>query len=183
MIVMGENPSVTGMSSKVLNVDGRQVSLDPNHPVLRVSWFDAMEFVSRLNSAQDEYLYRLPASAEWEFGARAGSRTRFFFGDDPKEMDLYGWTSPNSDFMVHPVARLRPNGFGLYDVHGNIREWTSDLFPRAGSSSEFRVVRGGSIHLSAEHSRCSHVSGFDPEIRTSDLGFRLVRVPRKPNSH
>ncbi len=183
MIVMGRNPSITGVNAKSVNIDGRQVSLDPDHPVLRVSWFDAMEFVSRLNSAQEQYVYRLPTSAEWEFGARAGSRSRFFFGDNPKEMDQYGWTASNSEFMVHPVARLRPNRFGLYDVHGNIQEWTADLVRSTGKSSEFRVVRGGSNHLTVEYARCAYVSGFDPKTINSDLGFRLVREPRKPNPH
>ena len=89
-------------------------------PVTQVSWNDAVEFCNWL-SRKGGPGYRLPTEAEWEFACRAGSRTSYFFGDDPKQVGDYAWHKGNADGHPHSVGEKRPNPFGLFDVLGNVR--------------------------------------------------------------
>ena len=137
------------------------MGVNPSHfkgrtlPVEQVSWNDAQEFVKKL-SAKTGRNYRLPSDAEWEYVARAGSTTDFSFGDDENLLGSYAWFLKNSDYKSHPVGLKKPNAFGLYDMHGNVLEWTQDCWnasyvgaPTDGSAwakgdCSLRVVRGGS---------------------------------------
>ena len=110
--VMGNLPS---------NFKGRSL------PVEQVSWSDAQEFVRRL-SAKTGKTYRLPSEAEWEYAARAGSRTEWSFGDSQNELGRYAWFNANSGNTTHPVGEKLPNAFGLHDMHGNVWEWTEDCW-------------------------------------------------------
>jgi formylglycine-generating enzyme required for sulfatase activity len=104
------------------------------NPVERVSWEDAVEFCRRLSELPAEkeagHVYRLPTEAEWEYACRAGTTTNFGFGDDDSEAGYYAWVFGNSDRKTHPVGNKLPNAWGLYDMHGNVREWCKD---RAGN--------------------------------------------------
>jgi len=97
----------------------------PEHPMYYVTWEDATEFCKRLGRE-----FRLPTEAEWEYACRAGSRTRFHYGDDPNnsELDRYAWYYSKSDNQTHPVGRKKPNPWDLYDMHGNVNEWCSDRY-------------------------------------------------------
>jgi len=138
--VMGTNPS---------NVT------DKTHPVDRVSWNDAVEFCGKLSRKTGKTV-RLPTEAEWEYACRAGSTTRFYYGDDPDYSQLadYAWYSTDNDSRTHPVGLKKPNAWGLYDMHGNVWEWCSDrhassyaragtLDPQGPDSGQYRVLRGG----------------------------------------
>ncbi|MCP5197236.1 MAG: formylglycine-generating enzyme family protein [Gammaproteobacteria bacterium] len=170
-------------------------------PVTGVAWFDAVEFCNRL-SKQAGYRpcysrrfgrwycdwradgYRLPTEAEWEYACRAGTTTRYSFGDDPAGLDAYGWYDGNSN-TVQPVATKRANPWGLYDMHGNVWEWCWDKYeaysPSARSSQQstsgWRVVRGGSFFNPPEFLRSASRVDFDPELWFWNVGFRCVRVP------
>jgi len=172
--VMGTNPSMfTG----------------DNLPVERVSWYNAQEFIKKLNEKEGTNKYRLPSEAEWEYAARAGTTTRYSFGDDESDLCDYAWYRDNSGSETHTVGQKLPNNWGLYDMHGNVYEWVQDWYhsgydgaPTDGSAWEigggsYRVIRGGSWYYgSADYSRSAKRRGdVAPGFRGGDVGFRLVR--------
>jgi len=107
---------------------------DENNPVQCVSWEDAQEFCRRLSSRRTEKvagcIYRLPTEAEWEYACRAGSTTKWCFGDSEDLLKEYAWHKKNSDFEIHPVGEMEPNAWGLHDMHGNVCEWCSDWYDK-----------------------------------------------------
>lgn len=153
-------------------------------PVEQVSWEDAVEFCARLSKATGK-TYRLPTEAEWEYAARAMT-TGPYAGDEVDEM---GWYDSNSANTTHPVGRKKANGFGLYDMHGNVWEmcmdWYSENYytqspgtdPAGPSSGSDRVGRGGGWGNDARGLRVANRSRSAPGSRSNrDLGFRLVRT-------
>ena len=161
-----------------------------DNPVEMVSWEDAVEFCRRLSELPAEKaagnVYRLPTEAEWEYACRAGTTTKYSFGDDESELGEYAWYGVNSD-NTHPVGRKQPNAWGLYDMHGNVLEWCQDWYGdyRSGSvtnpvgfkSGSYRVGRGGSWCDSAEFCRSANRFGYEPSIRYNDGGFRVCLSP------
>jgi formylglycine-generating enzyme required for sulfatase activity len=140
-----------------------------------------------LNEMESAGKYRLPSESEWEYACRAGTTTRYSFGDDESELGEYAWYYENSGSETHPVGQKNPNPWGLYDMHGNVWEWCSDWYndsyyatspdtDPAGPSSEekFRVLRGGSWLSDADFSRSSTRGNNLPSISTADIGFRVV---------
>jgi formylglycine-generating enzyme required for sulfatase activity len=143
------------------------------------------------------YQFRLPTEAEWEYAARAGTRTAWFFGEHKDELEVYAWFDENSEGKTHPVGLKLPNPWGLHDVYGNVWEWCGDwkeaypggrvrdpvVGPEGRSWFQrwlsFRVFRGGSWSVSAGDCRSAYRFGIDfPGYRWSNLGFRLVLAPR-----
>jgi formylglycine-generating enzyme required for sulfatase activity len=132
-------------------------SAEDNEPVVQVSWNDAVAFCRWL-SKREGRVYRLPTEAEWEYACRARSRGRWCMGDDVKDLGAFAWTETNSGLLAlphpHPVGRKAPNAFGLFDMHGNVWEWTQDRFAPYPDGPEVdpvgptipieRVLRGGS---------------------------------------
>ncbi len=153
-------------------------------PAANVSWHDARAFC-------EHYGDRLPSEAEWEYAARAGTQTRYAFGDDEKELARYAWFSANARGQAQPVGTRQPNRWGLYDMHGNVLEWVEDCWhdsydgaPVDGSAWEGgecrnRVLRGGSFYVRAGGLRSAGRGGDGPEVRSEDVGFRCVRGPRR----
>jgi formylglycine-generating enzyme required for sulfatase activity len=111
--VMGSNPSVFK---------------NPGNPVENVTFEDVQSFIQRLNEMENTNKYRLPTEAEWEYAARAGSNTTYFFGNNEEELEHYAWYKKNSGGVPHPVGQKKPNEWGLYDVLGNINEYVQDWF-------------------------------------------------------
>ncbi len=154
------------------------------NPVEQVSWNDAVEFCRKL-SQQTGKSVRLPTEAQWEYACRAGTLTRFSFGDSDGSMDSYAWYSKNSGGQTNPVGQKQPNAWGLYDMHGNVWEWCSDWYadsyvnannvdPQGPGSGTYRVLRGGSWGGNPRGCRSAARDGIVPVLRDRHrLGFRV----------
>lgn len=160
--------------------------LPDDHPVVNVAWSDATAFCRWLTGATGR-VCRLPTEQEWEFACRAGDPGLWCFGDNEAELPLYGWTKDISGGVPHPVARKRPNGFGLFDMHGNLAEWCSAAEDAAADrallaefdplAADYQPARGGHFLSPADRTRSGarrweHPSTFGP-------GFRVVQVIRE----
>jgi len=161
-------------------------------PVENVSWNDVQEFIQKLN-ARGQGTYRLPTEAQWEYAARAGTETAFYFGEnlDCSQANFgNGWSSECEDENpgeTMKVGSFPANRWGLRDMHGNVWEWTADwrgdypagsvTNPTGSSSGSSRVVRGGSWFILAAYCRSADRHGFSPGYRDGYLGFRLSRQP------
>jgi formylglycine-generating enzyme required for sulfatase activity len=159
-----------------------------DHPVVCVSWNDARAFCDWL-SAKEGKQFVLPTEAQWEYACRAGSRKKFFFGDDEQALTQHAWYGANSERKTHPVGQKKPNAWGLYDIHGNASNWTADWYaadyyqkspkedPAGPGAGTWRVVRGGNWSDEARSLRAARRSGiFPPSYRGTFGGFRVVQV-------
>ncbi len=156
-------------------------------PVENVSWEDAQAFIEELNLREGIPVYRLPTEAEWEYATRAGTRTVYSFGNTKSQLRAYGWYRDNSDNTTHPVGGKRPNGWGLYDLHGNVWELVADWYddypsgrvtdPQGPSSGTHRIIRGGGWSYNARDCRTASRGIGRPSVRSSHVGFRLARTP------
>jgi len=172
--VMGFNPSVF------------QQGGDPgNRPVESVSWNDCIRFIEKLDSMELGH-FRLPTEVEWEYACRAGSQSRFYWGDDLKQelVFSYAWCNSRSFATTHPVGRKLPNDWGLYDMSGNVWEWCSDWYdacqgysvtdpPRPQSGTE-KVFRGGSWYDFPVSLRSANRHRHGTDGRYTSIGLRLV---------
>ncbi len=164
---------------------------DPNRPVEKLSWFDAVAYCAELTKREQQaghmppgYAYRLPTEAEWEYACRAGRTNLFSFGDSDADAGSYAWTLENSGSTTHPVGQKRPNPCGLYDIHGNVWEWCSDWFapypamaltnPTGANTSKFKVFRGGGWNQAIEFARCSNRFMMAPSNGIHFVGFRVA---------
>jgi formylglycine-generating enzyme required for sulfatase activity len=163
--------------------------LTENHPIVCVDYNDAKVFCKWL-SEQTGQFFRLPTEAEWEYACRAG--TTGDYADDIEEM---AWFNATSEGLPHPVARKKPNAWGLYDMHGNVREWCEDTYywnyknaPVDGSADMIpdvpadvasrRALRGGSCCSPKESCRSSSRYGVYRFFRQCNTGFRIVRCSK-----
>lgn len=173
--VMGSNPS-------------RFSACGPNCPVENVSWDDVQQFITKLNQRTGQS-YRLPSEAEWEYAARAGTTTEWSFGNDESRLENYAWYRQNSGDKTQAVGQKLPNAFGLFDMHGNVWEWTQDCWHdgyvgaptdgtawETGCSGNYRARRGGSwgnFHQPVLRSTKRYWGS--PDYQNIDIGFRLAR--------
>jgi sulfatase modifying factor 1 len=165
-----------------------------DYPATLINWNEAREFCRRLGEREGR-TYRLPTEAEWEFACRAGTEGLFSFGNDLRELEQHAWYgglfsavgSAVEEPWPHPVALLRPNRFGLHDMHGNVGEWCEDVFrdqlpggrdplvvtPKDDNPQE-RVVRGGAWFTPLEFCRSAFRYKFLPDERFDGIGFRVA---------
>ena len=160
-------------------------------PATSISWTDAVNFCRKLTE-REGVEYRLPTEAEWEYACRAGTNTRYSFGDDVSRLSEYAWfkkdrTVPVGQLSIHAVAGKKANAWNLYDMHGNVYEWcqdwhgdytVDDLIDPLGPPSQGngRVLRGGSFLAEAHFLTSAHRNNRLPANRDEDLGFRVVRT-------
>jgi formylglycine-generating enzyme required for sulfatase activity len=177
-VVMGNNPSYFQ---------------GPRNPVENINWEESQLFLHKLNQrlAHTGLKFRLPTSAQREYACRAGSTTRYSFGDNAEELDQYAWYRRNSDGRTHPVGEKKPNAWGLYDMHGNTWEMCVDWFddqsdyygqsptddPQGPAFGSFRVIRGGS--WSASPARCGSGRRYpcNMQVRINNCGLRVACEP------
>lgn len=178
-------------------------------PVGNITPLAASKFCKWL-SAKTGHFYRLPTEAEWEYAARAGTQTAYHFGNDPSKLGEYAWYYENSEKHYHKVGLKKPNPWGLYDMYGNVAEWTLDQYlpdaykdregtttnPYEIATEEYpRSVRGGSYYDDAQYLRSASRFGSKERWRMRDpqfpksiwwntdapfVGFRIVRDPTPP---
>ncbi len=192
-------------------------------PVNDISWYKAAEYCNWLSAQENiprqewcylpnekgvfaagmrlanDFLnrkgYRLPTEAEWEYCARAGTKTAWYFGSDVTQLEFFAHYQKNSNNQISPVAQLLPNNFGLFDMAGNLYQWTQDIlhpYPDSLSSADakadakadlrplddmtFRVLRGGAFYYPGEVLRSAHRGGLKPDHCSDGSGFRPVRT-------
>lgn len=156
------------------------------HPVVNVTWNDADAFCKWLSKKESKQ-YALPTEAQWECSCRAGSRTKFCFGDDDKLLVDYGWYNANTGGKTHAVGEKKANAWGLHDMHGNVWEWVADWHkadyymespkkdPPGPSAGTTRVLRGGSWNNDLPALRSAYRNGYSaPTHRDINVGFRVV---------
>lgn len=176
--VMGDRPSY--------------FSGQPDNPVEQVSWYDCQNFLDLLNLL-DLGTFRLPTEAEWEYAGRAGTATRFYWGDDPdySQINDYAWYWGNSKRQTHNVGSKLPNAWGLFDMGGNVWEWRQDWYedytadaqidPQGPDYGIYKVLRSGSWDRESPNIRSARRSDWcpenwsDPSFKGYFNGFRLVR--------
>ena len=157
-----------------------------DHPVVIVTSNDASAFCDWL-SRREGRTYRLLTEAEWEYACRAGTTTRFSFGDDESALEQYAWCAANSGNHTHPVAQKKPNAFGLYDMHGNVWERCSDGYdaayyrrspevdPPGSPQAAQRVTRGGGWFDHPRYRRSACRGSNPPGSQNFNMGFRVAR--------
>jgi formylglycine-generating enzyme required for sulfatase activity len=162
-----------------------QALIAENSPVVGVSWHDAVAFAEWL-SDKSFFEFGLPSEAQWEYAARSGGKPEKYAGGD--RVDLLAWYFKNSAQTLHPVGSKAPNGLDLYDMSGNVCEWCQDIYsktayarhsrknPVFSGEGTCRVVRGGCWNYGQRDVRCTDRGIYLPEVRSNDLGFRLVRL-------
>jgi formylglycine-generating enzyme required for sulfatase activity len=159
----------------------------PNYAATYVSWDDTVAYCKKLSEKEGK-AYRLPTEAEWEYACRAGTETRWSFGNDEKVLGDYAWYHKNADDIgekyAHQVGLKKTNPYGLYDMHGNVWEWCHDYFgedyykqspeqdPTGPARGSFRVLRGGSWASVTRGTRSARRSRRNFSVF---IGFRLVR--------
>ncbi len=158
-----------------------------DHPVVNVNWYGAVAYAKWKN-------LRLPTEAEWEYAARGGlEQKRYPFGDEISHDLANYWGKEGRDIwdMTSPVGYFPPNGYGLYDMAGNVWEWCLDWYdenyykispyenPKGPEKGKFKVLRGGSWHYLPFYLRCAYRDCADPKIHVNDVGFRCVKDVKK----
>jgi len=162
-------------------------------PVEHVSWNAATVFCQKVTerertngSLPQGYVYSLPSEAQWEYACRAGTTTAFCHGNEAGGLDEYAWTTENAEEKTHPVGKLRPNRWGLHDMHGNVLEWCRDLYgefpkgktidPTGLGFGKKRVARGGSILNPQLDCRSAKRYSGDPDEEDM-VGLRFALTP------
>lgn len=157
----------------------------PQKPAESMDWDKAKDFCDKLAAATGHNV-TLPTEAQWEYACRAGTNTRFYYGDDPDYADLadHAWYARNSH-QTHPVGQKSPNPWGLYDMIGNVWEWCSDWYaktypagdavdPTGPASGTDRVLRGGCWGIAKQGCRCARRARFQSNTRLDVCGFRVA---------
>ena len=177
---MGANPSKSGYLE------------NDRAPVESVTWYDAVKYCEKRTEAARAagqlppgYVYRLPTEAEWEYACRAGTTTSYSYGEDIEALDRHAWWAGNGGAAPHTVGLLKPNPWGLYDMHGNVFEWCLDRYaPYPGGDAhagrDLRVVRSGAFYCPANVVRSA--CRFESRTASSPswlVGFRIVLGPER----
>lgn len=201
--VMGSNPSwFNGNRQNWPPFSGKSTDfgMDLSRPLEMVMWNDATNYCGKLTQRDrkagripNNFLFRLPTEAEWEYACRAGTTTQYSFGSNegsPKIVNYAWYADSNGLGMTHPVGQKSPNPWGLYDMHGNVWEWCLDWYgkysggtaidPQGPASGSDRVIRSGGWCDAASSSRSARRNKYAPDRGEMCIGFRVVLAPGQP---
>jgi formylglycine-generating enzyme required for sulfatase activity len=186
---IGKYPVTQAQYEAVMGTNPSYFKNNPQNPVEKVSWNDAQAFCQKLSQITGK-TYRLPTEAQWEYACRAGTTTRYYFGDNDNQLGDYAWYNGNSNNTTHPVGQKKPNGWGIYDMSGNVWEWCEDDWhdsyknaPDDGSawinndnrSQSRKCLRGGSWGSNPFSCRSAfRLYNVRRDYRFNYLGFRVV---------
>ncbi len=191
----------TGVDRPAISEFKPRVREGADYPAVYVTWDDAREFCRRLTDAErrasrlpEEWAYRLPTEAEWEHACRAGSETRYCYGDDAGRLEWYGWFFRDSididEAFAHRVGQKRPSRWRLHDMHGNVWEWCEDAYekklpggtdPLVANPGESRVARGGGWgDRAAELRSASRYEFLRSHHHENSIGFRVALCRTEP---
>ena len=186
--LMQETPVTQGQYQAIAGTNPAVWKGDLDNPVEMVNWNDAVAFAETL-SQKKGLKFRLPTEMEWEYAARGGDGDKYTYAGS-NNIDEVAWYRDNSgyrdnsDGRVHPVKQKKPNGYGLYDMTGNVWEWCSDKFApypnqelidyRGAESSDYRISRGNSWYDTVDYMPLTIRNGNYPDHSMHNLGFRLV---------
>lgn len=180
--------------NEFLTATKKQVMIPTNwtgdtQPAVGVSWDDANAYAAWLSDLTGKN-YKLPTQIQWEYAARAGTQTRYFWGDVyqkegswlktfPIQTHAYAWVKTNSNNITHPIGSKKPNAWGLYDITGNVWEWCSDTYTdnynTTPEEETLKVIRGGSWFSTPDEITISHRGANVNDFISYSIGFRLVR--------
>ncbi len=182
---VGKFPVTLAQWDAAMGPGSKAPDANANRPKTSMSWNDAQVFIEKLNWMQTAWTFRLPTEAEWEYACRGGTEGAWY-GD----VDAIAWYAENSGKVSHPVGEKLPNAYGLYDMVGNVWQWCQDRYadypaeamvdPHGPESGELRVTRGGSWNDPALLCRSAYRSKNAQDSRFSNLGVRVVAMPRNP---
>ena len=186
---IGKYPVTQAQYKAVMGTNPSHFENNPQNPVEMVSWRDARAFCKKLSQITGK-IYRLPTEAEWEYACRAGTTTRFYFGDDANQLGDYVWYSGNSQQTTHPVGQKKPNAWGLHDMSGNVWEWCQDdwhnnyigatedgsawLIDNDNRSQSPKCLRGGSWFDYPSSCRSADRNRGYPDYINDSFSFRVV---------
>ena len=195
--VMGKHKWLTQL------IEGDNEMAGPTKAMNVLSWNDCQRFIRALKDKVSGHYFALPSEAQWEYACRAGSTTEFYFGNDEAQLGEYAWFQGNMNWpgqpgfrgkaFYHNVGQKKPNGWGLYDMHGGVWEWCADKYdadyyfdsplvdPTGPDAGRFRVLRGGSWFRYGKYARSAYRRFFHPEGSSggvtawiNDFGCRVV---------
>lgn len=197
---IGKYPVTQNVYKKIMKENPSKFKGE-NNPVEYVSWYDAKEFCNKLNviyndKLPENYNFDLPTEAQWEYACRAGTTTSLNSGKNLTSetgrcfnLDEVAWYERNSGKRTHPVGLKRPNAWCIYDMHGNVWEWCTDLYgdypeknvsdPVGPNKGTLRVIRGGSWGFVPWFCRSVYRLNDNPYDRYNFIGFRLALVPKQ----
>ena len=187
---IGKYPVTQEQYEAVMSYSPSCFNDNSKNPVEWVTWDEAKAFCQELYEITGREC-RLPTEAEWEYSCRAGTQTRYYFGDNEKQLEHYAWYGDNSRGKTHPVGQKQPNAWGLHDMHGNVQEWCEDSWHESyakkperlkqngniiwSSSNELHhTLRGGSWNSDPSHCRSASRVKFNAPFRNYSYGFRLA---------
>jgi formylglycine-generating enzyme required for sulfatase activity len=172
--VMGSNPSFFK---------------SPKNPVETLSWVDSHDFLKKLSAKVGGPKFQLPTEAQWEYACRAGTKTRFYFGNHERDLVNFAWYGVNAIAGTQPVGGKRANMWGLYDMQGNVSQWCEDGYyeryyeksptddPRGPAEAFYpRAVRGGYWHSYGSQCRSASRSAQNDLAKGESIGLRVARV-------
>ena len=196
---MGRFEVTQGEYETVMSTNTSWFRGDKYLPADQVTWAQAVDYCARLTEREEAagrlpagWTYRLPTEAEWEYAARAGTMTRFSFGNDwdYRQIYLHAWFQDTASMHTHPAGLKNPNPWGLNDIYGNVSEWCSDWYaaypggdvvsPQGPGSGTNRTYRGCGYGLPPRYSRSAKRGNAPPTVHSYDMGLRIILAPRAP---
>lgn len=181
---IGKNEVTQGQWEKIMGNNPSYFKKGSDYPVENINRIMVQEFIAKFENISGNR-FKLPTEAQWEYAATGGNQRHIYSGSN--NIDEVGWYRKNGGLTSHPIAKKKPNKFGLYDMSGNVGEWCEDIYednsylkhqmhnPLFKSENSSYVVRGGSwSHKDPLHLRCSRRAGVYEYNSSQDIGFRLI---------